>query len=116
MKSFSLNDIPVVRPILGLLFSRKGLTYIISLVIGGIITLRPDIDNESQSILFQALYVVLAFVGNMVLQVTVAWEDNAERAKEAVENQLPPEEALRDLLKDFVDELVLPNREGESPV
>ena len=112
----SLNDIPVLRPVLGLLFSRKGLTYIISLIIGGIIMLRPDIDNESQSILFQALYVVLAFVGNMVLQVTVAWEDNAERAKKAVENQLPAEDALRDLLKDLIDDIILPNREGESPV
>jgi hypothetical protein len=112
----SLNDIPVLRPVIGLLFSRKGLTYIISLIVGGIIMLRPDIDNESQSILFQALYVVLAFVGNMVLQVTVAWEDNAERAKEAVENQLPAEDALRDLLKDLIDDIILPNREGESPV
>jgi hypothetical protein len=112
----SLNDIPVLRPVIGLLFSRKGLTYIISLIVGGIIMRRPDIDNESQSILFQALYVVLAFVGNMVLQVTVAWEDNAERAKEAVENQLPAEDALRDLLKDLIDDIILPNREGESPV
>lgn len=100
-----MNNLPVLAPLLALLRSRKVIVSVVVFLVSLLVQAAPNLAPFAGTLTSLLAIIGVAVIGGITV------EDSAKYVAERgfppvvpVEPQLPPEEALRKLLNDVLDE------------